>query len=141
MKRHPGEPRRLYVAGPMTGIPLYNYPAFETAREKYTARGYDVQTPFDCNSRVWERHYGKPFNPGVDKCDYGDPLLLEMMDEDIRTCIHAHTIVFLEGWIRSRGGRMECVIAHTAGKKLIDDSIGRYFTIEYTIATTIGEAA
>ncbi len=32
--------RVVYIAGPMTGLPDYNYPAFEKAERDLTARGY-----------------------------------------------------------------------------------------------------
>jgi hypothetical protein len=32
----------LYIAGPMTGLPDYNYPAFEQARASLEAAGYRV---------------------------------------------------------------------------------------------------
>lgn len=35
----------LYIAGPMTGIPDYNYPAFNQAETDLRAAGYDVLNP------------------------------------------------------------------------------------------------
>jgi hypothetical protein len=35
----------LYIAGPMTGIKDYNYPAFNAAAEHLRACGYDVLNP------------------------------------------------------------------------------------------------
>lgn len=35
----------LYIAGPMTGIPDYNYPAFNQAETELRAAGYDVLNP------------------------------------------------------------------------------------------------
>lgn len=35
----------LYVAGPMTGLPDYNYPAFDQAETDLRAAGYDVLNP------------------------------------------------------------------------------------------------
>lgn len=37
----------LYVAGPMTGLPKFNYPAFEQARADLEAAGYEVLCPTD----------------------------------------------------------------------------------------------
>lgn len=38
-------PRRLYVCGPMTGLPEFNFPAFEAAAEQLRAAGFDVECP------------------------------------------------------------------------------------------------
>ena len=36
---------RVYVAGPMTGIPQFNYPAFIELQSKLEADGYDIVSP------------------------------------------------------------------------------------------------
>lgn len=51
----------LYVAGPMTGLPQFNYPAFEDARRALEHAGYFVLCPTDNDpdpttsaDRTWE---------------------------------------------------------------------------------------
>lgn len=39
--------RKLYIAGPMTGYPDANYPAFHVARDALLAHGYQVVSPAD----------------------------------------------------------------------------------------------
>lgn len=58
----PGAPGGLlYIAGPMTGLPEFNYPAFERARGELEAVGFSVLCPVDNDpdpatsaSRSWE---------------------------------------------------------------------------------------
>ncbi len=38
---------KLYVAGPMTGMKDFNYPAFERARSSLEGAGYEVLSPTD----------------------------------------------------------------------------------------------
>jgi hypothetical protein len=38
---------RGYVAGPMTGIKDFNYPAFNAVAEDLRAQGYEVENPAD----------------------------------------------------------------------------------------------
>lgn len=120
---------KVYIAGPMTGHPSYNVTAFETEREKWRKTGHDVTTPFDCNSVVWLRLYGRPFNPHKDTCDYGDPILTEMLQQDIRALLRADVVVFLPGWPTSRGASMEAVIASTAHKRMIEAATGHRITL------------
>lgn len=37
--------KRLYIAGPMTGLPAFNYPAFFAAAVSLSAVGYEVENP------------------------------------------------------------------------------------------------
>ncbi|AZC35885.1 DUF4406 domain-containing protein [Pseudomonas chlororaphis] len=37
--------KRIYISGPMTGLPDLNYPAFNAAAELLRAEGYDVENP------------------------------------------------------------------------------------------------
>jgi hypothetical protein len=102
---------KVYVAGRMSGIHLYNQPWFEATAARWRAAGHNVITPFDTNSRVWMRHFGRAFNPATDKCDYGDPLLTEMLAEDVAEAIKSDAVVLESLWQDSRGARAEVVVA------------------------------
>lgn len=132
---------RAYIAGKMSGMPAYNVFAFEAEAAKWRERGYVVVTPFDCNSEVWQRHYGRPFDPYIDKCEYGDPLLAEMLCGDVAALLSADVVVFLPGWIMSRGARMEAVIAHTAGKRMVEAESATMkqsrLTLDYVIHASV----
>lgn len=125
--------RKAYVFGPMTGRVNYNYEAFAQAKRELEAVGYEVQTPFDCNARVWERHFGRPFNPGVDKCDYGDPLLCEMFAEDIAAVCWADVLVALPEWHLSRGGRIEAQVGLLFNKRFLFADTKEEFTPEFDL--------
>ena len=40
---------KVYVSGPMTGIPEFNYPAFEAAARRLRDAGFDVVSPHEVN--------------------------------------------------------------------------------------------
>ena len=122
---------RVYAAGPMTGKALYNWPAFKEAAAKLMNFGYSVVTPFELNSIVWERHFGREFNPGVDKCEYGDQLLCEMAALDLQTVCEVDAVAVLEGWQQSKGARLEVLLAEQLGKIILDATTGE------RISTTI----
>lgn len=106
---------KVYIAGPMTGFPAYNHKAFYDARAEWMGRGWEVETPFDANSRVWERHFGRPFDAYNDTCDYGDPILKEMFAEDVKVLLSSDVMAVLDGWENSKGATLEYQIASQFG--------------------------
>jgi len=83
---------RLYIAGPMTGLPEYNFPAFFEAEARLRACGYDVANP--------ARH---GVIEGAQWQDYMRLAITALM-----TCDGVAT---LAGWTRSRGAALEIDIA------------------------------
>ena len=97
------DPSRIYVAGPMTGLPEYNYPAFTRAAATLRNLGYHVESPHepgDVEGWTW--------------VDYMRRGLAQML-----TC---DTIALLPGWHQSRGAMIELRLAEDLGMRrmLID---------------------
>lgn len=107
--------KKVYIAGPMTGYDHYNVSAFEAAAFLWRAAGDEPTTPFECNSVVWRRHHGRDFNPYEDTCDWGDPILRDMLAEDIRVLTESDVVAFLNGWEKSKGARLEYAMAQNLG--------------------------
>lgn len=83
---------RIYIAGPMTGIPEFNYPAFHTAKADLLAAGFEVRSPADHAlgaHLVW--------------ADY--------MRKDIPWLLECDAVAVLPGWEGSRGASLEIHIA------------------------------
>ena len=106
---------RVYLAGPMTGIPQFNFPAFDAAEADLRARGYDVVPPADLHDPL-VREQALASEDGalnsVSACTWGDALALDVKmiaDDGIEG------IVCMEGWERSRGARLECFVAQLCG--------------------------
>lgn len=87
---------KLYVAGPMTGLPEFNYPAFREATERLVALGWAVEDP---STNV---------NPTPD--DYHGWLRAGLAQ--LITC---QGVALLEGWEASGGARLEVNVAATLG--------------------------
>lgn len=87
---------RLYIAGPMTGLPDYNYPAFDAAAADLTERGHEAINPAR-----------RGLIGGWSWADYLRAALRDVTD--------AEGIATLPGWRASRGACLEVHVATTLG--------------------------
>lgn len=106
---------KLYIAGPMSGYPLYNFPAFIAAKSHLESIGHTVRSPVDIDHEVWRRLHGRDFDPAIDKCDWGSPELPEMMRGNLAAICAAEGIAFLPGWERSKGATFERSVGEMLG--------------------------
>ena len=95
--------KRIYIAGPMTGLPDFNYPAFNCAAERLRGLGFDVENPAENP----EPHCGS---------------WLGYMRMAIRQLSHCDGVVLLPGWQNSRGARIEHQLAHQLGLIVVPES-------------------
>jgi len=85
---------RVYISGPMTGLPDDNYPAFFRAAGRLRELGYRPENPAELQ---------RPFGPDTHWTYY--------MREAIRRLMLCDSILMLDGWGQSRGASMEHDIA------------------------------
>lgn len=97
---------KLYVIGPMSNYPEYNYPAFHEAAGKLRAAGYDVlspaEVPLPCGC------VGLPPQCGADDHHWREFVragLIAMLG-------HSEGVALLGRWWKSRGARLEYEIAY-----------------------------
>lgn len=110
--------KKVYIVGPMSNFPFYNYPLFAALLKQWQRFQYDAKTPFELNSLVWQRHFGRDFDPFTDKCEYGDPLLAEMFAEDMKYLSECDIVAVAPGWENSKGSRLEIQAALTLKKDI-----------------------
>ena len=91
----------IYVIGPVTGMPGLNRAAFEEARAKLTAAGYDARIPHD-------------FIPAGAPREQAMRMSLHNMLDD------ADGVALLDGWIGSEGARTEYEAARACGIEMMD---------------------
>jgi len=109
---------RVYIAGPMTGVDGFNFPAFDKAAAKYRALGNEVISPAE-HERA----------NGLDTAGLtGDPAELEGKFDlaaallwDLAQVAAVDAVVLLDGWERSSGVRAELALAEALGKGVILD--------------------
>lgn len=100
---------KVYLAGPMTGLPQFNFPAFDAASENLRARGFEVVSPAeldDPEDRVLALASSDGRLKDVTK-SWGQFLgrdIIIIMDGGIEA------IFVLPGWQRSSGARLETFV-------------------------------
>lgn len=92
---------RVYISGPMTGLPNLNFDAFNAAARMLRAAGHDVVNPAD--------------NGGGGGLSYADYLR-----RDIRDLLDCDALCLLPGWENSVGARVEKHIAEALSYQLVD---------------------
>lgn len=92
----------VYIAGPMSGLEDFNFPAFNQAEQLWKAKGWRVVNPasFDDGdtSQTW----------------------LYYMARDLPELIRCDAIAMLPNWKGSRGAELEHTVAIMCGLRVFD---------------------
>lgn len=91
----------IYIAGPMTGFPDHNFPAFNAMADKLRSEGWVVVNPAEINAA-----YGPEYDIKY-RCTW--------MRNDIQALLTCSHIMLLEGFEYSTGARLEAQVAHACG--------------------------
>jgi hypothetical protein len=102
---------KIYLAGPMSGLPLFNFPAFLVAAEKLRMQGHEVLSPAEaCLAEGFN-----PSNPGeITKGRYERWML-----RAFGMIAEADAVCFLPGWLASSGAVRERIHAVGLRKRLL----------------------
>lgn len=103
---------KYYLAGPMSGIPQFNFPAFDAAAADLRARGYTIVSPAELDDEetrvdALSSPDGKPTNRDkVNGHTWGD-----FLARDVKLIAdQVQGIIFLPNWDKSRGARLEAFV-------------------------------
>lgn len=92
---------KIYVAGPMTGLPAFNFPAFHECAAQLRTQGWQVVNPAEINP------------------DSALPWA-ECMRRDIAELVTCDAIHLLAGWRQSKGATLEHHIAERLGMQVYE---------------------
>lgn len=87
---------RIYIAGPMTGLPNFNYPAFNACAARLRARGLQVENPAETPPSACASWVG-------------------WMRLTLAQLLRCDAVHMLPGWQLSRGARIEHDLARGLG--------------------------
>lgn len=113
---------RVYLAGPMRGIPYFNFPAFNQAAAQLRAAGYEVFSPAERDNEAHGTDISAGNATGDEEQaarDHGFNLKQALLDDITYICLHADTIALLPGWENSRGAKAEKAVAEALGHAVV----------------------
>ncbi len=90
---------KVYLAGPMRGLPNDNFPAFHYAAAKLRTEGYEVFSPAENEAGSGIRDW--------------------LLTDTAWICQHADAVALLPGWEHSLGARAERALAEAIGATII----------------------
>lgn len=111
MNPRPSISKRIYLAGPMQGIPDFNFPRFNAVARALRADGHEVFNPAE---KDIERHGGTNIAAGNKngsleeaKKNHGFSLRQALSEDLNYICLVANAIAMLPGWEKSNGAQAE----------------------------------
>lgn len=95
---------RVYIAGPMTGKPEWNYPAFHAAAKVIEAMGDVALNPAEQDLEFAREHVEEP-----------DLIRQTYLRHDLLLLSTADSVAVLPGWENSRGATWEVSVCRMLG--------------------------
>lgn len=93
---------RLYLSGGMSGIPEFNFPAFNALAKELRGKGYEVINPAEHGAKdSWEQY----------------------LAYDLKLLLQCDAIVMLPEWEQSKGAKLEYFFAVEHGKTVLDHTM------------------
>ena len=124
-KMETSTPWVIYLSGPMTGIPQFNYPAFTEAAKRLREAGYSVINPAEVDDAHTQK-LAMQSKDGKDQMPWG-----QLIGRDISILSgSANELTLLPGWEDSRGALMEALASKFQGIRVTELIADRPLRIE-----------
>jgi hypothetical protein len=110
--------KSIYVAGPMRGLPEFNFPAFFAAEDVLKKEGYRVFNPARKDTEQYGEALSKSNPTGSEEQaakDIGFSLREALKWDTEKICIECDEIAMLPGWEKSSGAFAEWALARALG--------------------------
>lgn len=112
---------KVYLAGPMSNIPFFNFPAFFKAEELLKSQGHEVFSPARHDVETYG-HFWKECPNGthkeLDSLGRHVPTYKEVLKVDLNWILdNAEAIALMPGWEKSKGVAAEKALAECLGLK------------------------
>lgn len=107
---------KWYLAGPMTGIPQFNFPLFQRAAQELRDNEFEIVSPAELDSdeitqAALASKDGSPGSGSTNGETWGD-----FLARDVKLIADlVGGVIFLPGWEKSRGARLEAFVGLLCG--------------------------
>lgn len=114
------EKQSVYIAGPMRGFPQFNFPAFDDARDRFRANGWNVVSPADID---------RAHDPATESMSDAQVSTVAMQRmyaaRDIAAIFYVvDAVAALPGWEKSVGASAEVALARWIKKPVLNALTG-----------------
>lgn len=111
---------KIYLAGPMRGLPEFNYPAFRVGTAKLRAMGHEVFSPAEHDEKTHGTDISNATGDAEQAAKEHGFNIFEALHEDLKfICLEADAVVLLPGWENSKGATAERATALALGKPVL----------------------
>lgn len=110
--------KSIYLAGKMTGLPEFNFPAFDAAAAKLRAEGWRVISPAEHDR---DTGFDTTGMSGTEDTSESFDLKAALL-WDLEQVANVDAVFVLRGWETSRGTAVELALANALGKEIIYQS-------------------
>lgn len=102
-----------YIAGPMSGIPRFNIPAFDEAARKLREAGFNIVSPAELDDPVTrEMAWNSPDGATLNDVHPNGESWGDFLARDVKLVADkVQGVIVLPGWEKSRGARLEVMVA------------------------------
>lgn len=119
---------KYYLAGPMSGIPQYNFPKFERIAKELRQAGYEIISPAELDSDAIRTEALASDDGKIDgqlpvdnkTLKIGGETWGQILGRDVRVIAdEADGVVVMDGWENSKGARLEVFVANLGKRQLM----------------------
>jgi len=110
---------KIYIAGPMSGIAQFNYPAFDRAAASIRELGFDARSPAEMDSPEVRALALASTTGDLAELKSSGETWGDMLAADVKMIAdELDGVCLLEGWHDSRGARLEAFVCLSVRKPL-----------------------
>lgn len=123
--------KTIYIAGKMRGVPYYNFPAFDAARDRLAALGFEVISPADMDRAagfdpwIWASSNDEVLGSGPDwgRLPAGFDLPAALARDNGAIARSDAVLILLNGAGSSEGAAGEILLALRLRKRIVTDDM------------------